>query len=126
MANGRAAAYGAAAFVVAHWIIRWQWSVLGGAHVQEPSWFLNAPLGVMVVVFAENVAGTIAALEAGPRARWTRAAWVTAGGIVAMLAAMPFVVAGTIAPLAAFVGALVIGAGAYSGGFFASLFGSHD
>ena len=56
--------------MVAHWIIRWQWSVLGGAHVQEPSWFLNAPLGVMVVVFVlvRVVPGDPIAIMMGERA----------------------------------------------------------
>ena len=122
MASWRNACLGATAFLLAHGILRWQWPLLAGAGRDEIAWFTNAPLGAVVGAALMIVAAATTAARAPNRdARWHRVRWVAGGGVGAMLLALPIVGPGTIAPLAALVGAMLLAAGALFGGMLGGL-----
>ena len=122
MMRWRAAALGAAAFLAAHVVIVWQWSILAGAHVNEPAWFANSTGAIMAMVIAMAAAGLGAARGSRHSHERTRSiSYVAAGAIVSMTGTMMIVGGGSIAPLAFIMGGAVLVSGAFAGGIIASL-----
>ena len=81
----------------------------------------------LIVACAVMLAATGVAIRAPNRdARWHRVRWVASGGIGAMLLALPIVGPGTIAPLAALIGAMLLAAGALFGGLLGGLAAIRD
>lgn len=112
----RAILWGAAAFLVAHYVERALWTSWFVDNTSMIPWFTNSGRAVIVTVVCIFVAEILSGTPQRDRGElMLGAANVSGGGIVTMIVALFATGAGTIAPLVIIIGGALVIAGAFAG-----------